>query len=294
MHKNNCDLVKGFIDEKNMKKLYLKGWCFHETYLVCPIRIKYSCNGIVNLQDLIPLKREDVSNFYDNDKFMYCGWEIDIIVNKQDLITNIILEIFFDENWHNVFIFGNRKINTPSIVVIDNFYDEPDKVRELALNQTFEFHPNNHKGKRTEKVFLFDGLKESFESILNQKIKNWNYYPVNGCFQICVGGDQLVYHVDLQEYAGIIFLTPDAPPQSGTNFFRSKYTKKTKVGSKEYDIVFKNGFLDCTEFELVDTVGNVYNRLVLFDAQMIHAASTYFGNNLENGRLFQMFFFDLE
>lgn len=294
MHKTNCDLVKGFIDEKNMKKLYLKGWCFHETYLVCPIRIKYSCNGIVNLQDLIPLKREDVSNFYDNDKFMYCGWEIDIIVNKQDLITNIILEIFFDENWHNVFIFGNRKINTPSIVVIDNFYDEPDKVRELALNQTFEFHPNNHKGKRTEKVFLFDGLKESFESILNQKIKNWNYYPVNGCFQICVGGDQLVYHVDLQEYAGIIFLTPDAPPQSGTNFFRSKYTKKTKVGSKEYDIVFKNGFLDCTEFELVDTVGNVYNRLVLFDAQMIHAASTYFGNNLENGRLFQMFFFDLE
>jgi len=294
MHKTNCELVKGFIDEKDMKNLYLKGWCFHETYLVCPIRIKYSCNGIVNLQDLIPLKREDVSNFYDNDKFMYCGWEIDIIVNKQDLITNIILEIFFDENWHNVFIFGNRKINTPSIVVIDNFYDEPDKVRELALNQTFEFHPNNHKGKRTEKVFLFDGLKESFESILNQKIKNWNYYPVNGCFQICVGGDQLVYHVDLQEYAGIIFLTPDAPPQSGTNFFRSKYTKKTKVGSKEYDIVFKNGFLDCTEFELVDTVGNVYNRLVLFDAQMIHAASTYFGNNLENGRLFQMFFFDLE
>ena len=294
MHETNTDLVKGFIDKKNMKKLHMKGWCFHETYLVCPIRINYKCNGIVILQDLIPLKREDVSDFYRNNKVMSCGWEIDIIGNKQDLVTNIILEMFFDKQWHNVFIFGNRKINTPSIVVIDNFYDNPDEIRELALKQTFEYHPNNHKGKRTEKVFLLDGLKESFENILNQKIKNWNYYPVNGCFQICIGGDQLVYHVDLQEYAGIIFLTPDAPPQSGTNFFRSKYTKRNKIGLKEDDIVFKNGFLDSTEFELVDQVGNVYNRLVLFDAQMIHAASEYFGNTLENGRLFQMFFFDLE
>ena len=212
---------------------------------------------------------------------------------KHFKFSSVDTDIFADKSGstgHFTFKFNQPK----GMKAIDNFYDEPDKVRELALNQTFEFHPNNHKGKRTEKVFLFDGLKETFESILNQKIKNWNNYPVNGCFQICIGGDQLVYHVDLQEYAGIIFLTPDAPPSSGTSFYRSKYTKKTKVGSKGDEIVFKNGFLDCTEFELVDTVGNVYNRLVLFDAQMIHAASTYFGNNLENGRLFQMFFFDLE
>jgi hypothetical protein len=62
----------------------------------------------------------------------------------------------------------------------------------------------------------------------------------------------------------------------------------------EFNVVFKNGFLDSTEFELVDVVGNVYNRLVLFDAKMIHAASNYFGNNLNNGRLFQIFFFDLD
>jgi hypothetical protein len=59
-------------------------------------------------------------------------------------------------------------------------------------------------------------------------------------------------------------------------------------------IVFKNGFLDSTEFEMVDTVGNVYNRIVLFDAKMIHAASCYFGTNLQNGRLFQLFFFDID
>jgi hypothetical protein len=34
--------------------------------------------------------------------------------------------------------------------------------------------------------------------------------------------------------------------------------------------------------------------MVLFDSKMFHAASNYFGKNLENGRLFQLFFFDLE
>ena len=62
----------------------------------------------------------------------------------------------------------------------------------------------------------------------------------------------------------------------------------------EYFKVFKNGHYDGTEFDLVDVVGNVYNRIVLFDARLIHAATQYFGNEINNGRLFQLFFFDLD
>jgi hypothetical protein len=64
--------------------------------------------------------------------------------------------------------------------------------------------------------------------------------------------------------------------------------------NNDFHVIFKTGFLDGTQFDVVDVVGNKYNRLVLFDAQLIHAASEYFGNSIENGRLFQMFFFDLE
>ena len=99
---------------------------------------------------------------------------------------------------------------------------------------------------------------------------------------------------DTQEYAGIIFLTPDAPPQCGTSFYRSKHTKKQKVPAQDVSIAFRNGYLDSTEFDVVDVVGNVFNRLVLFDSQMVHAASTYFGTDKFNGRLFQLFFFDIE
>jgi hypothetical protein len=176
-------------------------------------------------------------------------------------------------------------------------------VRAFALTQNFDLHPAYHKGQRTDACFRFDGLKEAFEKILGTKIANWTHYGTNGCFQFCKGGDELVYHYDTQEYAGVLFLTPDAPPQSGTTFFRSKNgsNDRSKNGSirridssANIDAIFSTGFLDPSLFDVVDVVGNVYNRLVLFDAKLIHAASSYFGNAKENGRLFQLFFFDIE
>ena len=52
------------------------------------------------------------------------------------------------------------------------------------------------------------------------------------------------------------------------------------------------GNLDKTIYEPVDVVGNVFNRLVIFEARSIHAASEYFGFHKYNCRLWQMFFFD--
>ena len=51
---------------------------------------------------------------------------------------------------------------------------------------------------------------------------------------------------------------------------------------------------DLTKWELVDTVGNVFNRLVLFNAYRYHMSMDYFGDTKENGRLFQTFFFSTE
>jgi hypothetical protein len=313
MHETNHSNVKGYIEEiknVNKKELSLKGWCFHEKLLDIEIRLKYSLNNynteIYSYNSDVNKKREDVTKFYNNLNIINCGWEFFLVKNSElDEINDLEIQMFFDNKWNSIFTIDNEKkisLSTiikprkfiPSFVVVDDFYKNPDQVRSFALKQDFYFHPDNHKGKRTDIVYRFNGLKENFESILGVKIKNWENYGVNGCFQYCIAGDQLVYHYDIQEYAGILFLTPDAPPNTGTSFYRSKYTKKRKIEQQDIPITFKNGFLDSTEFDLVDVVGNVYNRLVLFDAQMIHAASTYFGNNIENGRLFQLFFFDLD
>jgi hypothetical protein len=50
---------------------------------------------------------------------------------------------------------------------------------------------------------------------------------------------------------------------------------------------------DRGRWEEIDRVGNIYNRLVLFDAHLCHGASAYFGDTITNGRLFQNFFFNL-
>ena len=318
MHETQHLNVKGYVDEinnKNEKELFLRGWCFHEKFSNIEIRLKYSLNDfnteIYLFNNNSDNSREDVANYYKNLNIINCGWNFLLMKNLEtDEIKDLEIQMFFDDKWNTIFTFvfnldkENKKMMDsspiklrkliPSFVVVDNFYENPDLVRTFALKQDFNYHPDYHKGKRTDVVYRFDGLKESFESILGIKIKNWEKYGVNGCFQYCIAGDQLVYHYDTQEYAGVLFLTPDAPPNTGTSFYRSKYTKKSRVEQKDVPITFKNGFLDSTEFDVVDVVGNVYNRLVLFDAQMIHAASTYFGNSIENGRLFQLFFFDLD
>ena len=194
-----------------------------------------------------------------------------------------------------------------NIIVIDDFYKDPDQIRDYALSLNYQ-QPENHGavGYRCENGRkIQDGTKELFEKILHANIPDgnkegeWNY-STNGCFQWCNASVPIVYHCDSQKYAGIIYLTPDAPPECGTSFFRHKKYKlrNSEIFSKsdwyQSDLNYKEPHLDKTQWEVVDSIGNVYNRLVIFDAQYIHAVSEYFGEDIHNSRLFQLFFFNID
>jgi hypothetical protein len=297
MHETLVSDVYGYLDyyKVNHENILIRGWCFHKTCGNLPIRLNH--DGVLEhkSEKFVLEQRDDVSDFYKNTKVTKCGWIISM--ENVDLLDKFSIEMKINDKWETVFdllFYDTNKTYIPSFVVVDDFYKNPDRVREYALKQDFIEHPNNHKGKRTDLVYRFPNLKSRFETILGCKIKNWEKYGVNCCFQSCIAGDQLVYHIDAQQYAGVLFLTPDAPPEAGTTFFRSKTTKTIKPTDENYNTIFKNGFYDPSQFDIVDVVGNRYNRIVLFDAQMIHAASSYFGNEINNGRLFQMFFFDLD
>ena len=114
---------------------------------------------------------------------------------------------------------------------------------------------------------------------------------MNGRFQYCTAEDALVYHCDYQTWAAMIYLTPNAPYQCGTNLYAHKNgIRNSRHGN--IDDCFTGGYYDSTKFDLVDSIGNVFNRLFIFDAQSIHAASQYFGQSMTDSRLFQIFFFD--
>jgi len=182
--------------------------------------------------------------------------------------------------------------------IIDNFYHNPYAVRNFAMQQQF-FEDEYYIGRRTAQQFLFPGIKEAFEETIGEKITKWEEHGMNGRFQNNVAGQPIVYHCDLQRWAAMIYLTPDAPPSTGTSTFMHK---KTRVHHNSqltwgddgtgYKVFPGKTHLDGTPYEKVDQFGNIFNRCVIFDGGAIHAANEYFGSDIEDGRLWHMFFFD--
>ena len=181
----------------------------------------------------------------------------------------------------------------PEVVIVDDFLLDPDSVRALALRQAYA--KMGSAGKRSAEAFRHLMDPAIFETLLYRKLsKPWDHYPINGRFQFCTAEDPLVYHADEQSHAGIIFLTPDAPIESGLSLVRSRVTG-ARESSKDVNsgATYGNNLLDSTKWETVDKIGNIYNRLVLWNGRLNHAPSCYFGTELSNARLFWMFFFDM-
>jgi glycosyltransferase involved in cell wall biosynthesis len=190
------------------------------------------------------------------------------------------------------YVFGVSKPLDRNLFVVDNFYDYPDEVRNFALNQVeYKADLRWYKGLRSTECYRSDDIRRAFESIIGESINNWEQ-GFNGCFQITTAEDPQVYHYDQQKWAAMIYLTPDAPLESGTRTHVSKVTGLKHSNQDGIDLSFNSGFYDSTKFHTADSAANIYNRLVIMDARMIHSAGAYFGNSKETGRLTHLFFFD--
>jgi hypothetical protein len=195
---------------------------------------------------------------------------------------------------------------TPAILVVDDFYRDPDSVRTLALDAEYEADLRYFKGVRSKEKFLFPWVREEFMRLLGVTIVDWLDQPANGSFQKTVEGDPLVWHSDTQSYAAAIYLTAPLgelrngeacdPVRSGTSFWRLKDNgaRRPPNDALEYAKTYSDFNLTHPDnWELVDRVGNVYNRLVLWDAQLIHSATSYEGFTEKDPRLVQLFFFNV-
>lgn len=185
---------------------------------------------------------------------------------------------------------------TPSIVVCDNFYSNPVGVRERALKLDYTENSAFYKGKRCtidEDVFHCDpNFREStaIADLLDMD------YPQDwySCFQLTTEKEPLVYHSDHQRWAGAVYLEPSRT-DAGTSFWKNKdfgHRRPSDIGWVNHFMYSPYNLTHPDRWELVDRVGSVFNRLVLWDAQLIHSATTYEGFTDENPRLVQLFFFN--
>lgn len=197
-----------------------------------------------------------------------------------------------------------------SLLIQENFYSNPDEVRKFALSQEFNV-TGNYPGLRT-KSFADDSIKKAIEDIVSPHAGKITWFGdttnnapnYTGSFQLTYAKDRTwIHHDGTTSWAGVCYLTPNAPVTGGTGLFRHKRTgwlaaPRNSKGEVDYQLLDKEiqgwEYQDYTKWDLHDVVGNKYNRLVLYRGDYFHASLDYFGNTPEDGRLFQTFFFSTE
>lgn len=171
-------------------------------------------------------------------------------------------------------------------IIIDNFLDNPDLVRQSVMQIDFNL-TGQYPGIRSARADYEyeDYVRKKIETMLNKKIKEFKLDSFS--FQLCFENDKTWIHMDHDaQWAGVLYLQPSAPVNSGTGIFRH-------IDSKIYQGPSNHTSIVDTDWELITLIGNVYNRLVLYRASLYHRSLiSGFGNSKETGRLTQVFFFD--
>ena len=177
-------------------------------------------------------------------------------------------------------------------LIVDDFFDNPDEIRGIGLSRYFRYGGVNNGGWKGERSFSIRDLgntcpccqqeinpgfrsEQNFLIEKSQKIfdvckEHYNIEDENiiitSYFHITTEEtknsmpyfSQEKFHQDTCLVAGVVYLTPDAPPSAGTSIL---YAEENK-----------------------------YNRLVAYESHRIHALSDTFGTTKETGRLTFTFF----
>ncbi len=314
MHDTLSLLYKGNVDKIDSANgnVTVTGWASGVKPYTAEDVVVFNPTTGMNIPCTVTLtQRPDVHSFYRQNTSLYldCGLVVTLPAQKVDTIIIIKGEPVLTVPGNKFAGMDLDEIIKPSprarreLIIVDNFYDNPDQVREYALAQEFKANEMYHKGSRTQRSYIPSWVKAEFSRLLGKPVTE--FVGATGVFQYCVAKDNVVYHYDTQEYAAMVYLSPDAPLQTGTQTFRSKLTGlygaatdedvarfgKTK---EEIDNLSFNGnnFYDRHNMELVDSAANLYNRCVIFNARSLHAATSYYGSNKENSRLFHLYFFN--
>jgi hypothetical protein len=194
------------------------------------------------------------------------------------------------------------------IQIVDNFYEDPDKIRKYALAQNFIKRDGDYPGIRTER--LSDLNKQFFEFFAN-KVASLYFsdkdikleYDIFTNFQIIDGKYNMgwIHQDDIGYFdvAGVVYLSPGAPINTGTTIYKqtSDILKQISIPMDPYTIenlniveYEKEQKIYNSQFEKTLDVGNVYNRLTVYPVKAWHTQSGFFGNTKENSRLTQVFF----
>jgi hypothetical protein len=201
-------------------------------------------------------------------------------------------------------------MNLYPVTVISDFYTNPDEVRKYALAQKYTYcHEMKDigyvfPGSRTKELrdlsqSLYEKICKKLISVFHIPEHDVMRWQINTSFQIVEGEYEsgLIHQDQNTVFAGVLYLTPDAPLNSGTSLFKKNasydeelYWKLVKENDERFKRKQPIDFGYHSMFDEVVRVNNVYNTLILFEGDIHHCANQFFGQTKQDSRLAQVFF----
>jgi len=188
----------------------------------------------------------------------------------------------------------NRKI-----IVVDNFYENPDSIRKIALS-------SNYKNQISDKVYFSDEILSKVKILL--RLENL-FYNESSCgrFRVFCENNVDKINVDFEsDWTGVVFLNLEKNliHNAGLSFYKNKKFKIERCPNILESTCF--GFTCFEELNkcLLNQIKSeddqwfsyfnvpiVYNRLVLFRSKLWFSFTENFGNNPETAKLIHSFSF---
>jgi len=215
------------------------------------------------------------------------------------------------------------------IVCFDDFYTDPDQVRDYALSLPYSTEGGIYPGLRTRElsaynddfhymsVHKFLSMCDDFDSpevdisvdTFFQKI--WRFSkdkdsPLNGGW---------IHTDNATAFAGLVYLSPDPDPDAGTTIYRRKkdaiipeWAIKDDSGVNKSQFIddvlasesycpidsikhYEKGIVEnSNQYEPTLEVKNKYNRMIGYDGDQNHCMTTCWTDDDEDFRLTQVFF----
>jgi len=197
-----------------------------------------------------------------------------------------------------------------TMLVVDEFLNNAEGLREQALRLTYPEQEGAFPGRNSLERLHIEGLDEAVSRLIGEPLKPIEPLQSHAKCRLTLGKDtsRAKVHVDNSHWSGILYLSHDADSQgtgSGTDFFRHIRTNSDRapVYKEEFlergyssfdemhaDIIEKDSVND-EAWELTTHIPMRFNRLVLLRPWLWHTAGPGFGDKPENGRLVYVMFF---
>jgi hypothetical protein len=180
------------------------------------------------------------------------------------------------------------------ILVIKNFFSDPEFVRDYALNCTYvdEKVENNMANTGSKDTHWFthrfsvstyqynNFLNEMKGQLYEDRNDTYSYYPKTFTFQYYDKLEKNIPHVDPCNYAGVLSL--NLPHElydvnSGTGFYRIKETGEEIIRSRTYkEILVSNA--ETSDFEMYHFEEHEFNSLILYESRLLHNPESDYSN----------------